>query len=98
MQSAYSWYGSRIHLVLEDEVADAYNRFLKAWYDAQVKHKEVHGKQWDPVDEPLLINYNDRDKEVYDALGNIINKLVELNGGGLEIPEEEMTSDYLVKL
>lgn len=98
MQSAYSWYGSRIHLVLEDEIADAYNRYLKAWYEAQVRHKEVHGKKWEPDNEPLRIKCNNRDKEIYDEVNEIIHKLVKVNGGGLDIPEEELTSDYLVKL
>jgi hypothetical protein len=98
MQSAYSWCGSRLHLVLEDEVADAYNRFQDAFFEAQKKHRETHGAQWDPVNEPLLIDYEDRDKEIWDKIGSIINLLVEVNGGGLNIPEEEMTSDYLVKL
>lgn len=98
MQSAYSWCGSRIHLVLKDEVADAYNRFQKAFFDAQTKHRETHGTQWDPMNEPLLIDYEENDKEIWDKIGNIINLMVEVNGGGLDIPEEEMTDDYLVKL
>lgn len=97
MQSAYSWMGSRIHLVLEDEVADRYNRFQQAWFDAQTNHKKRTGAPWDPTT-PLLIDFADEDKVAWDAIGSIINQLVALNGGGLDIPEEEMTSDFLVKL
>jgi hypothetical protein len=97
MQSTYSFMGSKLHLILEDEVAEGYNRMQDAWFAAQRKHKEVHGVQWDPLT-PLLIEFDDADKAAWDAIGSLINLLVEVNGGGIDMPEEEMTSDYLVKL
>jgi len=90
--------GSRIHLVLEDSVAAAYNRVQEAWFMAQEDHKKRTGRQWNPMKEPLAIKFNPEDKEAYDAIGNIINLLVELNGGSLDIPEHELTSDFLVKV
>ncbi len=98
MQSAYSMYGSRLHLVLEDEVADAYNRCVDAFLEAQEVHKERTGIRWNPKTEPIWINWNEEDQQIYEKIGNIINLLAEVNGGGLDIPEEEITSDYLVKL
>lgn len=98
MQSYYSYYGSRLHLILEDEIADGFNRFLKSFYQAQSRHNEVHGQRWDPDNEALSIRTNDKDKAAYDAVGEVIKLLVKINGGGLDIPEEELTSDYLVKL
>jgi hypothetical protein len=89
--------GSRLHLVLEDDVAAAFNRMQDAWFDAQKKHKEKTGTQWDPT-EPLLIDCADEDTKVWNKIGSLINLLIEINGGKLEITEEEMTSDYLVKL
>ena len=97
MQSAYSWMGTRIHLVLEEEIADAYNRAQDAWYKAQDDHKIRTGARWDPHTEPLLINWTDAEKKAYDDIGRIINLLAKVNGG-LDIPEEEITDDYLVKL
>jgi hypothetical protein len=98
-QSAYSYYGSRIHLVLEDDVARDYNRAVDAWYEAQSFHEKIYGRKWDPVKEPYLrIAMSDKEKKAYDDIGKIINLLVKINGGGLDIPEEEITSDYLVKL
>ena len=97
MQSAYSWMGSRIHLVLEDDIAAAYNRAQDAWFAAQREHKETHGRPWDPI-EPLFIHLTAAERKAYDDIGRIINLLVEVNGSGLDIPEEELTSDYLVKL
>ena len=97
MQSYYSFYGSPLHLILEDEIADGYNRAAKAFYDAQKAHLERTGTRWDPS-EPLWIETTDEDQAAYAAVGKIINLLIEVNGGGLQIPEEEMTDDYLVKL
>lgn len=97
-QSAYSFLGSRLHLVLENEVADAYNRFTDAFFEAQKKHQELHGVQWDPVNEPILLEWQGNDKEIWEKVGAIINSLSELNGGGIDLPEQECTSDYLVKL
>lgn len=96
-QSYYSFYGSPLHLILEDDLADGYNRAAKAFMDAQVAHKERTGTQWNP-DEPLWILTNDEDQAAFAAVGRIITLLVEVNGGGLEIPEEVCTSDFLVKL
>lgn len=97
MQSTYSFMGSQLHLILEDDVADAYNRMQQAWFDAQENHRETHGTHWDPKT-PLWIEFADEDKVIWDKIGHIINLLVELNGGGITMPEEEMTSDFLVKL
>ena len=36
MQSVYSMCGSRLHLILKDEVADGYNRFAVAFEIAQL--------------------------------------------------------------
>jgi hypothetical protein len=97
MQSAYSYYGSRLHLILEDEVADSFNRFQQAWFDAQTNHEATHGTRWDPS-EPLLIDFEESDKLAWDNVGRIINLLIEVNGSGLELTEEEITDDFLVKL
>lgn len=97
MQSAYSFYGSRLHLILEDDVAEGYNRNAKAFYDAQINHKERTGTKWNPL-EPLWMVTNDADQKAYDDVARLMNLLIEINGGSLEITEEEMTSDYLVKL
>lgn len=97
-QSIYSFYGSRLHLILEDTLAEAYNRFLKCWYEAQQFHHQLHEKPWDPKTEPIEIRCDEEDKKAYDQVGRVINLLVEINGSGLDLPEEECTADYLVKL
>lgn len=96
MQSAYSWAGTRIHLVLRDDVADAYNRAMDAWTQAQVDHYNRFGTEWDPSDY-LWMTLSDFEKAAWNGIARIINLLGEVNGG-LDIPEEEITSDYLVKL
>lgn len=97
MQSYYSFYGSRLHLILEDDIAAAYNRRLEQFIDAQVRFEETHGRKWDSS-EPLLMAKDDEAQRAHDEVGRLINLLVEINGGGLEIPEEEMPFDGLMKL
>ena len=96
-QSAYSWSGTRLHLVLEDDFAAAYNRAQDAFQEAQQHHKEIHGTPWDPT-EPILMKWTKDEQKAWDGIARIINLLSEVNGGGIDIPEEEMTSEYLIKL
>lgn len=95
-QSTYSWMGTRIHLVLEDEFAEAYNRAQDAFQNAQLDHKERTGQQW-TGHEPIRIDWTDEESKAWDGFARIINLIIEVNGP-LDIPESEVTSDYLVKL
>lgn len=97
-QSYYSWMGTRLHLLLEDDLAEAYNRAQVVYFEAQDRHLERTGLKWDPVSEPLLIHWTEEEQLAWDKLARIVNLLVEVNGGSLSIPEEEMSSDYLIKL
>ena len=96
-QSYYSMFGSPLQLLLEDDIANGYNRALKAFFDAQKNHKELHGVPWTP-DQPIWVQTNDEDQAAHDAIARLMNLLIEINGGALELPEEQMTDDYLVKL
>lgn len=96
-QSVYSYMGSPLHLVLEDELAEGFNRFVDAFIQAQEDHKERTGQKWEP-NEPLLMDVQDGDHDAYDKVGRVINLLVEINGGGLHITEEQITSDHLEKI
>lgn len=97
MQHAYSWYGSRIHLVLEDDLAAAYNRRSDQFRQAQIDHKVRTGSEWNGRD-PLRMVNDDEAHDAWNKIASIINLLAEVNGGGIDVPEEECTSDYLVKL
>ncbi len=97
MQSAYSWMGSRLHLVLEDDVADTWNQAQDAFFAAQKRHEAVHGTKW-TGDEPLEIYWSNDSAEIWNKIADLINLLIEMNGGELDILEEEITSDYLIKL
>jgi ATP/maltotriose-dependent transcriptional regulator MalT len=97
MQHTYSFCGSPLHLVLEDEIAEGYNRFHDAFIEGQMKFMEEHRVQWTP-DQPLYIITTDKDQKAYHEVGRVINLLVEINGGGLQITEEECTSDHLERV
>ena len=93
MQSTYSFYGSKLHLILEDEVAERYNRVSVAF--ANVNAEELQANP----DKPFwLKGIEDVDMEAWNGVADVINKLIEINGGSLDIPEEEILYNCLVKL
>ena len=97
MQHTYSYLGSPLHLVLEDKIAEGYNRITDAFLTAQKLFKEQYGVNWTP-DLPIELEFEKEDMVAYDNVGRIINLLVEINGGGIDIPEEQCTSDHLIRV
>jgi hypothetical protein len=59
MQHTYSLYGSPLHLILEEKVADGYNRVHLGFIEA------------------------------YDDIAKLLNLLIEINGGSLDINEDQ---------
>lgn len=97
MQSVYSWMGTDIHLVLEDDFANDYNRAQEAFFSAQIVHKTATGSVWNGRG-PLQITWTKKEELAFDKVGKLINLLIDMNGGSLNITEEQCTSDFLVKL
>lgn len=97
MQHTYSYFGSQLHLVLEDEIAEGFNRFHDAFMAAQIRFKEENGRPW-TADDALMMEFRPEDKEAFDKVGRVIDLLVEINGGGIEISEEQCTSDHLIRV
>ena len=99
MQSAYSWMGTRLHLLLEDKIAADFNQAQDAFFAAQKYYKETHANlPWDGVSSSLLIHWTEEQQLAWNNLARIINLIIEVNGGGLDITDAEITSDYLIKL
>lgn len=96
-QSVYSFCGSPLHLVLDDGIAERYNRFINEFLDAQGRYKDKYGKKWEP-NKALPMQTNKNDHKAYDVVGRLINYMIGINGGSLSIPEEQCTSDILEKL
>ena len=96
-QSTYSWMGSQLHLVFEDDIANAYNRAQDAFIEAQREYRERTGQEWTGR-ESLLMNWTQEEQSAWNNVAKIVNLLVDINGGSLAIMEEDITSDYLVKL
>lgn len=96
MQSAYSYNGTRIHLVVDDDVAAAYNRAQDAFFKAQKDHQTRTGSEWNYT-ELLLIDWTEEEQNAWNNMAAVINAMVALNGDGIDVADE-MTSDYLVKL
>lgn len=96
-QYTYSWMGSPLHLVLEEDLANAYNRAQEAFSEAQRRYKFRNGTEWTGL-EPLLMNWTPEEQKAWNDIAGLINLLIEINGGGLDIPEEQCTTDFFVKL
>lgn len=96
-QHIYSVYGSDIHLMLEESLADAHNRFIDEFFKAQKIHMEEYGRPWQP-EEHLQILCTKEDNDAYNAVARVINSLIDINGGALDLTEEQMPSSYLLKL
>lgn len=97
MQSLYSVYGTKLHLILDDEFATNYNRAQDAFSTAQSMYQETTGQQWTGA-EMITIDWTNEERSAFNGFADLINKLIELNGGAIDIREEDMQSGYLVKL
>lgn len=97
MQYTYSLYGSPLHLILEEKVAEGYNRVHLGFIEAQKKFKEEYGIQWNP-DLPFELNASAEDLKAYDDIANLLNLLIEINGGVLDISEEQCTTATLDRI
>lgn len=97
MQYTYSFLGSPLHLVLKDEIAEGYNRFVDSFLAAQELFAEEYGVKWTP-ELPIEPKIRRGDVDAYNNVGRVINLLVEINGGALDISEEQCTSPYLIRI
>jgi hypothetical protein len=96
-QSVYAFFGSPLQLILDDGIAEGHNRFMKEFIDAQMRYKDKCGKQWD-ASKALPMIVDDKDQKAYNVIAKLMNYIIDLNGGSLELPEAQCTSDYLEKL
>ncbi len=97
MQSYYSWMGTPLHLILDDDYATLYNRASEKFFSAQLDFKARTGSDW-TGHEPLESDWTKEEIAAYNKMGDLVNFMVEFNGGPLDIGEDEITSDFLVKL
>jgi hypothetical protein len=88
MQSVYSVYGSPLHLIFEDDFADAVNRACEAFLGAK------------DLGRTILVNADRKDMDAWNEFAKLMNHLTEINGGKLDIlmTDEHIPSNYLVKL
>ena len=99
-QSFYSVYGTRLQLVLDDDFAEAYNRALKAFFEAQGAYKKIHGQDWKPS-ESIFVEWTQKEQDAFNKFAEFMNNYVEFVGDGLDLGyngQENFPSDYLVKL
>jgi hypothetical protein len=96
MQSYYSVYGTPLHLIFEDEFAANYNRAQDAFTEATKRFKEATGYDWKGQD--LIIDWTDEEQKAFNEFADLLNLLVKINGGSLDMTVDDMTSNKLEKL
>ena len=84
--SLYAVYGSELHLILPDDFADAVIR-------AQTHYNEST-EMW----ETTRWHMPSKDRDAWDAYADLMNQLIKINGGTLELPNEVKDAPILVKL
>lgn len=97
VQSTYAVYGSHLHLILSDEFAENYNAAQRAFFEAQKLHKARTGSEW-TGHETIEINWTTEMRDAFNKFAELMNLMIEINGGSLALMEDDMTSDYLVKV
>jgi len=96
--SKYSYMGSKVILTMEDHNAELYNEAIDEWFDAQRRFEAEHGRKVTPgelMSGELQFRLNRDQVRVYNAVANVMNKLVKK---GLVLTEEDMPEDRLVKI
>ena len=97
-QSVYSYNGSHLHLTIDDNFANAYNKAMDAWFQAQKDFERDHGRKVtsDEVMHGVLqIRASREEGDAWNKVAKFVNNKIK---EGLELTEEECTSSYLVKL
>jgi hypothetical protein len=90
--------GSKMHLMLDDDLVRNYNRSQHAFAEAQREHKKTTGENWKP-EEPLLIKWSQVEFEAQEKIAELINLIIQINGGVLDISEEDCPhAPYFVKV
>lgn len=89
MQDVYSWLGTNIHLPMSEETANAYNRVADAFAEIPQDHD---------FKKPFELKVSREDMDIWNALADIINALIRLNGGSLDYTEEETPTNHFIKV
>lgn len=85
---------SPLKFELTDEFAEAYNRAIKAFFEAQIKFKEDYGFPWKP-ELPIHIKCSEDDMATFNSFAHILKEA--LSRYGKPVHEDELTDDYLIK-
>lgn len=93
MQHAYSWCNTRIHLVLEDDIAATYNRAFDKYLKAKKEfpNAEISG-------DILTFDFTEEEMDAWSGIRKIINDIIELNHGRIDIQGLEMSSNYMTRV
>lgn len=96
MQRKYSYYGTELTLLLDEQTAAAYNRVCDEFHDAQMRYREETGSDWTP-DLPLVMDFEPNDLAIWNAMAGVLEALNEINKFH-PVDYGEITEGYLVPL
>jgi hypothetical protein len=85
---------SVLKIEITEEQATRFNRFTKAFFDAQKFYKDMTGFQWNPED-ALYIKAADGDMEVYNEVADILTSAIEKIDQ--TVTPIELEEDFLIK-
>jgi hypothetical protein len=83
---------------MEDRLAEAYNRAMEAWFQAQRDFEKKYGRKCTGVElmsGKVKISMSSEEAEAFNKVANFMNSQY---ARGLILTEEECPSNYLVKL
>lgn len=93
-QPIYSYCGTSIHIPASEEMAAAYNRFVDELATAMKKFEASHERIWESKDQ-FSLDVTDEEIKAYNTVADIINAMVDLCGGAINIREEDMPTNHL---
>ncbi len=97
-KSIYSYGGSKLHLRMDDSLAEAYNRGIDAWFQSQVDFEKKYGRKPKTVEDIGLLRIKATKQEM-NAWNKVADTLNDLIKNGLELSTDDCPDDdRLIKL
>jgi hypothetical protein len=93
-QPMYLYCGSSLRIQASPEMAAAYNRFIDKFSTATKAFEAAHGRPWEATYQ-LSLNVTESEIKAYNTVADIINLMVVMCGGAINIREEDMPTNHL---
>jgi hypothetical protein len=85
---------SPMKFTIPDELANLYNEAVAQYFKAQEQFKRKHNRRWDPINDPILIDWTRKQSKAWNEFANIFNTVNAHDG---PFHENDIMDDFLVK-